>query len=54
MAQWANLQRMRLYISCEKSGGLHLAEPCLMAVSRQADEIQVRFKNFKVAIDQNI
>ena len=38
MAQWMNLQRMekfvngtRLYITCEKSGGLHLAEPSLMA-----------------------
>ena len=33
MVQWTNLQRiekfvnpMRLYITCEKSGGLHLAE----------------------------
>ena len=38
MAQGANLQRiekfvngMRLYIACEKSGGLHLAEPGLTA-----------------------
>ena len=38
MAQWTNLQRIekfenlaRLYISCEKSGGLYLAEPGLMA-----------------------
>ena len=38
MAQWTNLQRtkkfvnpMRLYITCEKSGGLHLAEPGLTA-----------------------
>ena len=38
MAQWMNLQRIenfvngtRLYITCEKSGGLHLAEPGLMA-----------------------
>ena len=38
MVQWTNLQRikrfvslMRLYISREKSGGLHLAEPGLTA-----------------------
>ena len=38
MAQRMNLQRikkfvngMRLYITCEKSGGLHLAEPSLTA-----------------------
>ena len=34
MAQWANLQQIKrfvnptqLYITCEKSGGLHLEEP---------------------------
>ena len=38
MAQLTNLQRIekfvngtRLYITCEKSGGLHLAEPGLTA-----------------------
>ena len=38
MAQWMNLQRMekfvngmQLYITCEKSGCLHLAEPGLTA-----------------------
>ena len=38
MAQWTNLQRiekfknrMRLYITCGKSGGLYLAEPGLTA-----------------------
>ena len=42
MAQWANLQqiekfvnRMRLCITCEKSGGMHLAEPGFTA-GRQA------------------
>ena len=42
MAQWMNLQRiekfingMQLYITCKKSGGLHLAEPGLTA-GRQA------------------
>ena len=38
MAQWTNLQRIEkfvnqacLYITCEKSGGLHLVKPGLMA-----------------------
>ena len=38
MAQWTDLQqiekfvnRTRLYATSEKSGGLHLAEPSLMA-----------------------
>ena len=38
MAQWMNLQWIenfvngtRLYTTCEKSGGLHLAEPGLTA-----------------------
>ena len=45
MVQWTNLlwiekfvTRMQLYMICEKSGGLHLAEPGLTA-GRQADEI---------------
>ena len=43
MAQWTNLQRTKIfvnatqmYITCEKYGGLHLAEPELTA-GRQAD-----------------
>ena len=32
----------------------HLAVPGFMAVGRQADKIKVRFKNFKLAVDQNI
>ena len=40
MAQWTNLQqiekfvnrtRLYIYVTCEKSGGLHLPEPGLMA-----------------------
>ena len=38
MVRWTDLQwiekfvnRMRLYATCEKSGGLHLAEPSLIA-----------------------
>ena len=38
MAQWTNLQWMkkfvnstRLYMTCDKSGDLHLAEPSLIA-----------------------
>ena len=45
MAQWMNLQRIekfvngtRLYITCEKSGDLHLVEPGLMG-DWLADEI---------------
>ena len=54
MAQWTNLQRIekfvngtRLYITCEKSGGLHLAEPGLTAgwlAGRPADEISARLE----------
>ena len=57
MAQWANLQqiekfvnRMRLYITCEKSGGLHLAEPGLTAGWPSvclADEIWARLEILK-------
>ena len=53
MAQWMNLQRIekfvngtRLYITCEKSGGLHLAEPGLTA-GWLADEIWARFEILK-------
>ena len=53
MAQWKNLQWIekfvngtRLYITCEKSGGLHLAEPGLTA-GWLTDEIWVRLKILK-------
>ena len=55
MAQWMNLQRiekfvnwMRLYITCEKSGGLHLAEPGLTA-GWLADEIWPRLEILKAS-----
>ena len=54
MAQWMNLQQIknfvngtRLYITCEKSGGLHLAEPGLTAgwlAGLPADEIWARLE----------
>ena len=54
MAQWMNLQwmekfvnGMRLYITCENSGGLHLAEPGLTAgwlAVWQVDEIWARLE----------
>ena len=65
MAQWMNLQqikkfvnRTRLYITCEKSGGLHLAESGLTAdwpsvqlagwlSVRPADEICARLEILK-------
>ena len=57
MAQWTDLQRIekfvngtRLYIICEKSGGLHLAEPGLMAgwlAVRPADEIWAKLEILK-------
>ena len=57
MAQWTNLQRIeiivnpvRLYITSERSGGLHLVEPGL-TVGRQAgslaDEIWARLEILK-------
>ena len=53
MAQWINLQRIekfvngtRLYITCEKSKGLHLAELGLTA-GWLADEIWVRLEILK-------
>ena len=56
MAQRTNLQRIekfenlaRLYINCEKSGGLYLAEPGLMAgwlAGSLADEIWARLVIF--------
>ena len=49
MAQWMNLQRIekfvnrtRLYITCEKPGGLHLAEPDL-TTGRQAGQQNLKF-----------
>ena len=54
MAQWVNRLRNNIFVNppplpllCEISGALHLAQPGLTA-DRQADEIQVNFKNFKV------
>ena len=58
MVQWTNLQRIekfenrtRLYITCEKSGGLYLAEPGLTAgwlagwqAGSLADEIWARLE----------
>ena len=65
--QWTNLQcnnrfinTMQLYIFCEKSGGLHLAEQSLSAVGKQAGSQSVsrnsgEVRNFlKLAVDQNI
>ena len=54
MAQWVNRLQNNIFVnppplplSCEISGALHLAQPGLMA-GRQADEIQVNFKIFKI------
>ena len=53
MAQWMNLQwiekfknPMRLYINCEKSGGLYLVEPDLTAGS-MLEEIWARLDTLK-------
>ena len=53
MAQMTNLQwteifvnATQMYITCEKSGGLHLAEPGLTAGS-QADKICARLDTLK-------
>ena len=53
MAQWTNLQQIenfvnwtQLYITCEKSGGLDLAESGLTA-GRLADEIWTRLEILK-------
>ena len=67
MVQWVNLHRIekfvnpkRLYTTYGRSGGLHLAEPGLMAgrqSGRQSDEIWARYVwHFKslIAVDQNI
>ena len=54
MAQWINRLRNNIFVNppplpllCEISGALHLVQPGLMA-GRQADEIQVNFKIFKI------
>ena len=54
MAEWINLQHIemfvnptRLYLTCEKTGGLHLAEPGLTAgrlAIRPGDEIWARLE----------
>ena len=56
MAQWTNLQQtgkfvncMRLYITCEKSVGLHLAEPGLMEGRLTKLEQGLKFQ--KLAVD---
>ena len=62
MAQWVNCLRNNIFVNppslpllCEISGALHLAQPGLTAgrraggqAGRQADEIQVNFKIFKI------
>ena len=58
MAQWVNHLWNNIFInppplplSCEISGALHLAQLGLTAgrqADRQADKIQVNFKNFKI------
>ena len=54
MVQWTKFERikkfvnpMQLHITCEKSGGLHLAEPGLTA-GRQAEKIWVMLENLTV------
>ena len=63
MAQWTNLQRIkkfvngtRLYITCEKSGGLHLAAPGLTAgwLAGQPAKFGRGLKFYKFAVDQKI
>ena len=61
MAQWINLQQIKkfvnltpLCIACEKSGGLHLAEPGLTAGRQANRQNWARLEIFKLAIDQNI
>ena len=62
MAQWVNRLRNNIFVNppplpllCEISGALYLAQPGLTAgrqagrlAGRQADEIQVNFKIFKI------
>ena len=54
MAQWVNCLRNNIFVNplplpllCKISGAPHLAQPGLTA-GRQADEIQVNFKNFRI------
>ena len=65
MTQWMNLQWFekfvngtQLYITCEKSGGLHLAEPGLTAGCRLAgwlaNEIWARLKILKACCRSKI
>ena len=63
MVQWTNLQQtkkfinpMPLYITCEKSGGLHLAEPSLMAGLQAGwlTKFEQGLKFPKLAVDRNI
>ena len=61
MVQWTNLQRTkkfvnrtRLYITCEKSGGLHQGGTLSCMEGWQADEIWRGLKFQKLALDQNI
>ena len=68
MAQWVNRLRNNIFVNppplplfCEISGALHLAQPgltpCWLAGHpsvRLADEIQVNFKIYKLAVGQNI
>ena len=44
---------IRLYVTCENSGGLHLVEPNL-TVGRLADKIWARFEILKLFVDRNI
>ena len=57
--QWIKkfVNRTRLYATCEKSGGLDLTEPSLMAgwlAGQQADEVWARLEILKLAVDRNI
>ena len=63
MAQWMSLQwnkkfvnQMRLYLTCEKSGGLHLAEPGLTAgrLTVQQTKFGRDLKFYKLSVDRNI
>ena len=63
MAQWMNLQRIKkfvngaqLYITCEKSGGLHLEEPGFTAgrLAGRPTKFGQGLKFLKLAVDQNI
>ena len=60
MVQWVNHLRNNIFVNApplpllrEISGALHLAQPGLTA-GRLADEIQVNFEIFKLAVGRNI